>query len=162
MFDSWMPRDKWESLVRGEGCPLCQEVAMAGASNKGGYFVADLGITHLRFSANQYVSGYSVLICRKHVREPYELLRGDRVQYFEDLMRVGKAIEHVFSATKLNYEILGNSVPHLHCHIIPRYFGDPFPNRPVPLPFAESVFLSSEQYQDRVEQIRQALHVTQR
>ncbi|PWT75060.1 MAG: hypothetical protein C5B60_05880, partial [Chloroflexi bacterium] len=43
--------------------------------------------------------------------------------FFSDMMRVGKALEQTFNAVKLNFEILGNAVPHLHCHIKPRYYG---------------------------------------
>jgi diadenosine tetraphosphate (Ap4A) HIT family hydrolase len=34
----------------------------------------------------------------------------------------------------MNYETLGNSLPHLHTHLLPRYLVDPRPGRPFPLP----------------------------
>jgi diadenosine tetraphosphate (Ap4A) HIT family hydrolase len=34
----------------------------------------------------------------------------------------------------MNYETLGNSLPHLHTHLLPRYLADPRPGRPFPLP----------------------------
>jgi diadenosine tetraphosphate (Ap4A) HIT family hydrolase len=34
----------------------------------------------------------------------------------------------------MNYETLGNSLSHLHTHLIPRYLADPRPGRPFPLP----------------------------
>ena len=34
---------------------------------------------------------------------------------------------------KLNYETLGNSLPHLHTHLVPRFREDPAPGRPFPL-----------------------------
>jgi diadenosine tetraphosphate (Ap4A) HIT family hydrolase len=43
------------------------------------------------------------------------------------MMRVGQALETVFKPLKMNFEILGNAVPHLHGHIVPRYYGDPAP-----------------------------------
>ena len=36
-----------------------------------------------------------------------------------------------FRPRKLNYELLGNSVPHLHWHLIPRYSDDPMRTVPV-------------------------------
>ncbi len=33
---------------------------------------------------------------------------------------------------KMNYQLLGNSVPHLHAHIVPRPLLDPLPHRPLP------------------------------
>ena len=35
---------------------------------------------------------------------------------------------------KMNYDILGNSVPHLHVHLVPRYADDPRPEWPFPFP----------------------------
>ena len=32
-------------------------------------------------------------------------------------------------ATKMNYEVHGNTIPHLHMHFFPRYAGDPFETR---------------------------------
>jgi len=34
----------------------------------------------------------------------------------------------------MNYQILGNSVPHLHVHLMPRYAVDPRPGWPFPFP----------------------------
>jgi diadenosine tetraphosphate (Ap4A) HIT family hydrolase len=34
-------------------------------------------------------------------------------------------------AVKLNYEIHGNSLPHLHMHFFPRYRGDCFEGQPI-------------------------------
>ena len=33
----------------------------------------------------------------------------------------------------MNYETLGNSLPHLHTHLVPRYTDDPRPGQPFPL-----------------------------
>ena len=32
----------------------------------------------------------------------------------------------------MNYEVLGNALPHLHTHLVPRYLDDPAPGRPFP------------------------------
>ncbi len=48
-----------------------------------------------------------------------------------DARAVSKALSCVTGAVKLNYEIHGNSLPHLHMHFFPRYPGDPFEGRPI-------------------------------
>jgi diadenosine tetraphosphate (Ap4A) HIT family hydrolase len=35
-----------------------------------------------------------------------------------------RAIHEAFQPHKLNYELLGNQVPHLHWHLFPRYLDD--------------------------------------
>ena len=43
---------------------------------------------------------------------------------------LARAIAAAFRPRKLNYELLGNTVPHLHWHLFPRYDDDPSPGRP--------------------------------
>jgi diadenosine tetraphosphate (Ap4A) HIT family hydrolase len=152
----WMPREQWDALVRGENCPLCAEVASTNPKNEHGYTVSDLTFSRLRLASNQSVPGYCILICRTHVREPYELSSHDRSAFFEDMMRAGSALERVFDAVKMNFEILGNAVPHLHCHIKPRYYDDRAPSRPIHVEEQE-VLLSPEEADERVTAIRAAL-----
>ncbi|MFA5309641.1 MAG: HIT family protein [Dehalococcoidales bacterium] len=159
MTESWMPREQWEALVKGVNCPLCAEVKSTEPSNEYGYMVADLSFSRLRLCLNQYVKGYCVLICHKHVREPYELPQDEREMFFDDMMRAGLALENVFRSVKMNFQILGNAVPHLHCHLQPRYYGDPSPHRPID-PEKETVLLKPEAYQESVAKIRVMLDLT--
>lgn len=48
-----------------------------------------------------------------------------------ELAALAEAIEHAFRPHKLNYELLGNQVPHLHWHLFPRSAADPDRLRPV-------------------------------
>jgi len=152
----WMPREQWDALVRGQGCPACAEVTSSEQANERGFFVADLDFSRLRLAANQFVTGYCVLLCHRHVREPYELSKQERSMFFEDMMRVGRALEQAFNPVKLNFEILGNAVPHLHCHLKPRYYGDPAPNRIIDQN-AQDVLLTLDEYNQRIDLIRSAL-----
>ncbi len=152
----WMPREQWDALVRGEGCPACAEVMSSEQANEQGFFVADLDVSRLRLASNQFVTGYCILLCHRHVREPYELSKRERSMFFEDTMRVGRALEQVFNSIKMNFEILGNAVPHLHCHIKPRYYGDPAPNRVIDQN-AQEILLTLDEYHRRVDLIRSAL-----
>ena len=105
---------------------------------------------------NQFVPGYCVLLCLKHVREPYELEPEDCATFLDDMMRTGKALEDVFRPIKMNFERLGNGMPHLHCHIKPRFYGDLSPGIPIDQN-AMMVVLTPEEYEERVKLIRTAL-----
>jgi len=152
----WMPRERWQALVRGEGCPLCAELSQPDRANPHGFPVAELQGSRLRLAANQAVPGYCVLICRRHVREPFVLPSEEQVQYWQDLMRVGQAIEAVFEPIKLNFQVLGNLVPHLHTHVVPRYYGDPAPGRPLD-PSHATRLMSTVAAAAVVQQLRAAL-----
>ena len=41
------------------------------------------------------------------------------------------AVRARFDPVKLNYLTLGNIVPHLHTHVVPRYRDDPAPGGPI-------------------------------
>jgi hypothetical protein len=61
------------------------------------------------------------------VSHPSELAAG----FMRDAQRVSKSLSAATGAVKLNYEIHGNSLPHLHMHFFPRYRGDRFEGRPI-------------------------------
>jgi diadenosine tetraphosphate (Ap4A) HIT family hydrolase len=151
-----MPRERWDQLVRGEDCPLCRDLAGEAQPNEFHYPVTELRLSRLALASNQWVPGYCVLTCRLHVREPFELSLDDRARYFDDLMRAARAIDILFKPVKLNYQILGNVVPHLHTHIEPRYYGDPAPGRPIDTA-EQVVHLSPDEYEQRARAIREAL-----
>ncbi len=153
---AWMPRSRWDALVRGEDCPLCTELRTPDTANEHGYPVMNLDMSRLRLGANQAIAGYCVLICTKHVREPFQLGRQERALYFEDLMRAGQAVEAVFGSIKLNFQMLGNLVPHLHTHIIPRYYGDLAPGRPLD-PSHQVHLLGAEEASERAGLLRTAV-----
>jgi diadenosine tetraphosphate (Ap4A) HIT family hydrolase len=161
MPEQWMPRKKWDALVLGENCPACANVkAPGGETNDFNKFIADMSMSRLVLDKNQYVKGYCLLVCLKHVREPYELPQDEQEQFFNDMMVAGMALEKVFGADKMNFQILGNAVPHLHCHIVPRYYGDASGGHPID-PNAETVILKPEEYRERIMQIREMLSLIQ-
>jgi diadenosine tetraphosphate (Ap4A) HIT family hydrolase len=153
---TWMPRERWDALVRGEDCPLCATVRSTDAVDEHGYTIADLQLSRLRLTSNQFVPGYCVLICARHVIEPYHLTSAERTLFFDDLARAAEAIARVVTPIKMNIQMLGNAVPHLHAHLVPRYYGDPAPSRPLD-PGLQTVMLTSAEYQERVQRIQAAL-----
>jgi diadenosine tetraphosphate (Ap4A) HIT family hydrolase len=156
MAEAWMPREQWEALVRGEGCELCEVLKERPDVNEYGVTVVEMGISLFRLMFNQYAPGYAVLVCTRHVREPYELAQAEYTQFFDDMMRAGRALENVFQPVKMNFQILGNLTPHLHAHIIPRYYGDDAPGRPLD-PWKERRNLSLDEMKKRVEALRAVL-----
>ncbi len=73
----------------------------------------------------QYHTGYCVLVARQHATELHQLPASERHAYFDEMTLLAHAIDVCFQPCKLNYELLGNQVPHLHWHIFPRRADDP-------------------------------------
>lgn len=154
MAENWKSKN-WDDLISGESCPVCDLIKLSKPEDDHLIAIADLTFSRLFLGKNQFVKGYCVLICHRHVIEPYELTTAERTNYFNDLATVGSALQKAFNADKMNYNILGNVVPHLHTHILPRYFTDSAPNRPIdPALKGHEVFLSAEEYVQRIELIR--------
>jgi diadenosine tetraphosphate (Ap4A) HIT family hydrolase len=154
--EAWMPLDRWHALVAGEECPMCEAIGVEEPIDRYGYTIADMRISRLRLARNQYVSGYCVLICRKHVREPYFLAPHEQTAFFQDLMQAAKALDMVYHPDKMNLQILGNLVPHLHVHLTPRYHGDPAPGRPID-PNGGMRTMRARTFEERAKLIRKAL-----
>lgn len=152
----WMPRAEWKALTSGDDCPICRSLATSEWADPHGFTIADLRLSRLRLVRNQSVPGYCVLLCREHVVEPYGLSDDKRLLFWEDTLRAAEAIAEVFQPDKMNIQILGNAVPHLHSHIIPRFYGDWAPGRPID-PSERTVLLKQAEYKERVVLIRTAL-----
>ncbi len=79
----------------------------------------------------QYYTGYCVVVSRLHASELSQLSHAESLGYFGEMCLVARAIEAAFQPRKLNYELLGNQVAHLHWHLFPRRADDPDVLRPV-------------------------------
>jgi diadenosine tetraphosphate (Ap4A) HIT family hydrolase len=78
--------------------------------------------------------GYTIVIWRgRHVNEPTELNDTEASGYWAEVLAVARALISTYKPLKMNYETLGNSLPHLHTHLIPRFTDDPRPGQPFPL-----------------------------
>jgi diadenosine tetraphosphate (Ap4A) HIT family hydrolase len=111
-------------------CPFCQKLTRLDSTPDDDlvwrfpHSVAFLG-------SWQFYQGYCILVARQHATELNQQPVEVRQAYFEELCFLARAIEETFQPLKLNYELLGNQVPHLHWHVFPRYADDPQRLKPV-------------------------------
>jgi diadenosine tetraphosphate (Ap4A) HIT family hydrolase len=99
--------------------------------------------------------GYSVIIWRgRHVAEPTDLSEDEAAQYWWEVLEAGRRIEQRLQPVKLNYNILGNELPHLHTHVVPRYADDPKPGWPFPFPDDDPGRLDDDAFRRDLEALR--------
>ena len=73
--------------------------------------------------------GFCRVIWNEHVKEMSDLAPGDRMRLNDAVWNVELALREVMGPGKINVASLGNMVPHLHWHVIPRFADDAhFPN----------------------------------
>jgi diadenosine tetraphosphate (Ap4A) HIT family hydrolase len=97
------------------------------------------------------------VVLRWHATELYELSTVERARMIEDVSRMAQAVAMVYQPVKMNYELLGNQVAHIHWHLIPRLARDPEPRWPVWRLQHDPTPLPMEEVAERIESLRRAL-----
>ena len=133
-------------------CVMCTRVA-----GEGPLFIADLPTSRVYFNEDQFFPGWVFVVLKRHAVELYELMASERVAHVEDVNRVAHALASVYQPVKMNYELLGNQVPHIHWHLVPRLASDPEPRWPVWRVSHETKVLPTDEVARRIGQIRAAL-----
>lgn len=110
-------------------CPLCKAVADPGRS-WGPNLVWRFPHSFAVLGPWQFYTGYCMLVSRDHASELSQL-GSHRAAFLDEMATLAAAIEACFRPHKMNYELLGNLVPHLHWHLFPRSADDPDRLRPV-------------------------------
>jgi diadenosine tetraphosphate (Ap4A) HIT family hydrolase len=103
------------ALAKQAGCELCElAVPAVWQGEKFSVIIVD----------DAAYPGFCRVIWREHVREMSDLSTQDRLLVNEAVYQVELALREVMQPLKVNVASLGNVVPHLHWHIIPRYADD--------------------------------------
>ena len=120
---AWSNPGSWARRLRPEGCIVCSSGRPYG-------IIADLNQTWVTTDPEVAIFGYVCVISKLHVVEPFDL-PDHGVAFWQEAMAVAKAVNELYRPVKLNYEIHGNTLPHLHMHLFPRRPDDGFIGRPI-------------------------------
>ncbi len=146
-----MADDQWQRKISGQECPLCDD------ESKGMMMVGNLAVTRAYLQRSTSFRGYCILVLKHHAAEIDDLPAHERCSLMEDIACVAHAIRAVCRPPKVNYEILGNVVPHIHVHIIPRYETDPTWDRAAWFALPDKAFLPDDEYAYLADAIRRAI-----
>ena len=94
-------------------CPICARGEPLG-------IVAELEATWVTTDPEPPVPGYVCVVAKRHVVEPYELPPEEMDDFWREAMLVARTVADLVRPAKMNYEIHGNTIPHLHMHLFPR------------------------------------------
>ncbi|SMF98325.1 HIT family protein [Burkholderia singularis] len=83
--------------------------------------------------------GFCRVIWQAHVAEFSDLSDAERTHLMRIVYAVERAVRRVMQPTKVNLASLGNQVPHLHWHVIPRFSNDAHFPQPIWAPRQRSV-----------------------
>jgi diadenosine tetraphosphate (Ap4A) HIT family hydrolase len=111
-------------------CPFCEKLARL-ETLPADDLVWQFSRSVVLLGSWQFYHGYCLLVSRRHATELNQLAPDERRAFLDELCVLAAAIEGCFRPDKLNYELLGNQVPHLHWHVFPRSRRDSDFRRPV-------------------------------
>jgi diadenosine tetraphosphate (Ap4A) HIT family hydrolase len=102
-------------------CPLCAEAG-------GTLLWQDEFCRVIRADEPDY-PGFLRVVLSTHAKEMTDLPAADQLTLMRVVFAAEAALREVMRPDKVNLASLGNVVPHLHWHVIPRFADDPhFPN----------------------------------
>jgi diadenosine tetraphosphate (Ap4A) HIT family hydrolase len=134
-------------------CKACQ-----GSWPREDHFIADLSLSRAYLHDDQFFPGWTVVVFKRHATELFHLAPTERILLMEEVSRIAKILAQVYEAKKINYELLGNQLPHIHWHVIPRLATDPAPLEPVWRVPHEPLSRSRVEIQSSVQLLRQAMN----
>ncbi len=131
--------------------------ACAGRWPAPAHWIADRAATRAYLHEDQFFPGWTVVVLKRHATELYALPSAERVRVMDEVSETAAAVARACGAVKMNYALLGNVLPHMHWHLIPRRADDPAPRDPVwAVPHAPRAPGATER-DDLVTRIRAAL-----
>jgi diadenosine tetraphosphate (Ap4A) HIT family hydrolase len=154
MTRTW-PLD-WEDRRAGVACVGCEQGRPDEDAYGVRFFAGDLADAYLQRVTP--ADGYSTVMFRgRHVADPVDLSPEETVGFWSDVRVAARAIRAVFQPCHLNYQLLGNAVPHVHVHVVPRYLDDPDPGLPLGEPvWARSATVPPDTLRSQVAALREA------
>jgi len=111
-------------------CKVCQRIEQI-KNGQNPYFVIELETGYVVLGDYQYFKGYTLFLCKEHVNELHMLEREFKLKFLDEMSLVAEAVYNTFKPEKMNYELLGNGIDHLHWHLFPRVSGDTDTKGPV-------------------------------
>ena len=122
MVRQWSP--DWRDRLKGANCPACRDTSADEQEHGIRFYRAESADAYLQLLPIR--PGHTTVVWRgRHVAEPTELSAEEAMSYWREVLRVGSALERHYQPAKVNYLTLGNAMPHLHTHIVPRPWEDP-------------------------------------
>ena len=119
--------EKWRTMCAQDGCIVCMDSPMP----KGMHVIAETSMVRAVSNEQVTITGYVCVTCKKHAIEPFELTVEEQREFWTDSMLIAQGVADVIRPIKMNYEIHGNTMPHLHMHLFPRIPGDVYVGYPI-------------------------------
>ena len=119
--------------------------------------VGELKASVLYLLKDQAHKGRCALALKDHKKELFECEAQERNDFCEDLARASGAVQALWGCTTINLASFGDTNPHLHFHIVPKYEGGFEFGGAFAITNPEPVVLSDAEYQEMIGALRNQL-----
>ena len=118
--------------------------------------IAQLEVSTVFLFKEQTYKGRCNVVYKDHVKELFHLEDQELTSFMKDVKKVAEAIDKAFGPNKINYGAYGDTLHHLHMHVVPKYegkenWGSTFEMNP------GNIYLTDQEYQDRIQEIKKYL-----
>ena len=105
--------------MKKENCPYCQQGEFLA---KFGYLTFETETSEVIVFKDQHHKGRAIVAYKKdHVAEIQDLSDEERNAFMKDVADVAKAIQKAYNPDRINYGAYGDTLGHLHIHLVPKY-----------------------------------------
>ena len=105
--------------MKKDNCPYCQQGEFLA---KFGYLAFETKTSEVIVFKDQSHPGRAIVAYKKdHVAEIQDLSDEERNAFMKDVSDVAKAIQKAYNPDRINYGAYGDTLGHLHFHIVPKY-----------------------------------------
>lgn len=105
-------------MVYDENCSYCAEGALLDAF---GIKIGELPMSKVILFKEQSHRGRVIVACKRHVDDITDLTKEERIQFMEDVSHVAEILHELFHPDKINFGAYGDTMHHLHFHLVPKY-----------------------------------------
>ena len=105
--------------MKKDNCPYCQQGEFLA---KFGYLAFETETSEVIVFKDQSHPGRAIVAYKKdHVAEIQDISDEERNAFMKDVSDVAKAIQKAYNPDRINYGAYGDTLGHLHFHIVPKY-----------------------------------------
>lgn len=152
-------KQAWDQQRAAQGCGFCMP---RDSVSEIMVEIAPLSVATLYLEKIQTYRGHCVLVFDPHhATRIDELSKNEWAALAADIRTAERALMTAFGPDHINVASLGQVVPHLHWHIIPRYVDDPRWGGPIWMTSGDEmqkVYLPAAEYAELRQTIVQALN----
>lgn len=140
--------------MKDQNCAYCMNNELVDAF---GIKICDLETSQVYLFKEQSHKGRVIVAHKDHVSELVDLSDKGRNGFFADVAKVANVLHKLYKPTKVNYGAYGDTGRHLHFHLVPKYADDEFEWGGIFEMNPQRTFLSDEDYEQMIEEIKAEL-----